>query len=228
MLSSAPACTFVNPFLRHSLKDLSDVYQFHWVKSFWLLGRIHDIRSMQVSLSMKCPHRPPLCGLITRRPVTYLWYAVIMHCWESCRISVQWCHFEPDGVSNHQPHNCLLKRLFKRRSKKTLKLRVTGLCDSPATGEFPAQRASSTENVFIWWRHHMMPTNTAKPRPTWFYVQVNSYDKKIYLLVPDCADHCKIARNISCPLLGSFIHISFHTHFDRGLKENLARFPIYI
>ena len=32
-----------------------------------------------------------------------------------------------DSVSNHQPHDCLLNRLFRRRSKKTSKLRVTGL-----------------------------------------------------------------------------------------------------
>ena len=41
-------------------------------------------------------------------------------------------------------------------SKKTSKLRVTGLCaeNSPVTGEFPAQMASNAENVSIWWRHH--------------------------------------------------------------------------
>ena len=45
----------------------------------------------------------------------------------------------------------------RRRSKKTSKLRVTGLCEgnSPVTGEFPAQRASNAENVSIWWRHHV-------------------------------------------------------------------------
>ena len=61
-----------------------------------------------------------------------------------------------DGVSNHQPHDCLLNRLFRRRSKKTPKLRLPGLCvrNSPATGEFPAQMASNAENVSIWWRHH--------------------------------------------------------------------------
>ena len=61
-----------------------------------------------------------------------------------------------DGISNHQPHDCLPNRLFRRRSKKTSKLRVTGLCagNSPETGEFPAQMASNAENVFIWWRHH--------------------------------------------------------------------------
>ena len=46
--------------------------------------------------------------------------------------------------------------LFRRRSKKTSKLCVTGLCvgNSPWTGEFPAQMASNAENVSIWWRHH--------------------------------------------------------------------------
>ena len=33
-----------------------------------------------------------------------------------------------DGVSNRQPHHCLLNRLFRRRSKKISKLRVTGVC----------------------------------------------------------------------------------------------------
>ena len=72
-------------------------------------------------------------------------------------ISLQWRHNEPDGISNHQPHDCLLNRLFRRRPKKTSKLRVTGLCvrNSPLTGEFPAQRASYAEFFSIWWRHHI-------------------------------------------------------------------------
>ena len=52
----------------------------------------------------------------------------------------------------------LLNHLFGRISKKTSKLRVTGLCggNSPRTGEFPAQMASNAENVSIWWRHHAL------------------------------------------------------------------------
>ena len=71
-------------------------------------------------------------------------------------ITLQWRHNERDGISNHQPHDCLLKRLFRRRSKKTSKLRVTGFCEgnSPLTGEFPAQRGRNAKNVSIWWRHH--------------------------------------------------------------------------
>ena len=75
--------------------------------------------------------------------------------------TLQWRHNGHDSVSNHQPRDCLLKRVFIRRSKKTLKLRVTGLCvgNSPGTGEFPAQMASNAENVSIWWRHHENPTS---------------------------------------------------------------------
>ena len=65
-------------------------------------------------------------------------------------------HNEHDGVSNHQLEDCLLNHLFRLRSKKTPKLRITGLCagNSPVTGEFPAQKASNVENVSISWRHH--------------------------------------------------------------------------
>ena len=71
-------------------------------------------------------------------------------------MSLQWRHNGQDGVSNHQHNDWFLKRLFRRRSQKTSKLRVTGLCagNSPVPGELPAQRASNAENVSIWWRHH--------------------------------------------------------------------------
>ena len=65
----------------------------------------------------------------------------------SALVPLQWRHNERDDVSNHQPHDCLLNLLFRRRSKKASKLRVTGLCagNSPLTGEFPAQKATNAE-----------------------------------------------------------------------------------
>ena len=83
----------------------------------------------------------------------------VMWCvyWQMCyNDTLQRRHNGRDGVSNHQPHDCLLSRLFRCRSKKISKLRVTGLCEgnSLVTGEFPAQRASNAEYVPIWWRHH--------------------------------------------------------------------------
>ena len=76
--------------------------------------------------------------------------------WMPCDITLRWRHNGRDSVSHHQPHDCLLNRLFRRRSKKTSKLRVTGLCaeNSPETGEFSAQMASNAVNISIWWRHH--------------------------------------------------------------------------
>ena len=56
----------------------------------------------------------------------------------------QWRHNGRDGVSNHPRPDYLLNRLFKRRSKKTSKLRLTGLCEGnlPVTNEFPSQRVN--------------------------------------------------------------------------------------
>ena len=59
--------------------------------------------------------------------------------------SLKWRHNRRDGVSNHHPHDCLLNRLFRRRSEKAPKLRVTGLC----AGNSPV-----AENVSILLRHH--------------------------------------------------------------------------
>ena len=75
-------------------------------------------------------------------------------------IKLQERHCGRDGISNHQPHDCLLNRLIRHRSKKTSKLRVTGLCagKSPVTGEFPAQMASKAGNGSICRRHHDLIT----------------------------------------------------------------------
>ena len=97
------------------------------------------------------------CEMIVQR-IKYHTGVKITQLYTGDSISLQWRHNELAGVSNHQPHHCLLNRLFRRRSKKTSKLRVTGLCaeNSPGTGEFPAQMACNAENVSIWWRHHVV------------------------------------------------------------------------
>ena len=70
-----------------------------------------------------------------------LWIALIFHLKRIYAYkvvkSLQWRHNDRDSVSNHQPHDCLLNRLFSRRSMKTSKLRVTDLCsgNSPVTGD---------------------------------------------------------------------------------------------
>ena len=72
--------------------------------------------------------------------------------------SLQWRHNERDGVSSHRHLDWLLNRLFRRRSKKTSKLGVTGLCwgNPPVTDGFLSQRASNAENASIWWHHYVI------------------------------------------------------------------------
>ena len=81
----------------------------------------------------------------------YTMFLPIEMCFTIHPTTLQWRHNGCDSVLNHQPRECLLSRLIRRRSKKTSKLRITGLYagNSPETGEFPAQRASNAENVSI-------------------------------------------------------------------------------
>ena len=111
---------------------------------------------MMVSLTMHiCVTRPQWVKLLD----IFIDYKLNFH--DISPGSLRWRHNGWDSVSNHQPHHCSLNRLFRRRSKKTSKLRVTGLCvgNSPGTGEFSTQMASNAENVSIWWRHHDMFTD---------------------------------------------------------------------
>ena len=79
--------------------------------------------------------------------------------------SLQWQHNGHDGVSNHQPRDCLLNGLFRRKSKQPSKFRFTGLRqgNSLVTGEFPVQRTSNAEKVSISWRHHVQLNDVLSP-----------------------------------------------------------------
>ena len=58
--------------------------------------------------------------------VMYILYFTLL---QIIHIPLRLRHNERNGVSNHQPHDCLFNRLFGRWSKKTSKLRVPGLCE---------------------------------------------------------------------------------------------------
>ena len=116
--------------------------------------------------SLRCKHKIPCSKSHTIRTwfsSALLWYLIILSGFMLIHQihHVQWRHNERDGVSNHRRLDCLPDRLFRHRSKKISKLRVTGFCEGnpPVTGGFPSQRTSEAENVSTWWRHH------AKPHP---------------------------------------------------------------
>ena len=104
--------------------------------------------------------------------------------------TLQWRHNGCDSVSNHQPHDCLFNCLIRRRSKKTSKLRVTGLCagNSSRNGKFPAQMTSDSENVSIWRRHGVFFTNV------FFYH--NSYQMEIRFTLTPILTKCSLKKSL--------------------------------
>ena len=127
-------------------------------------------------------------------------------------LHLHWRHNGCDGVSNHHPHDYLLNRLFRRRSKKTSKLRLTGPCagNSPETGEFPAQMASNVENVSIWWRHHWSIcklTSSLQIRGYWqsYAMVINSST----LVMPLIKRRCRLNGNCSVRIWHLYIRINW-------------------
>ena len=103
-------------------------------------------------------------------------------------ITLQWRCNERDGVSNHQPHDCLLNRLFRRRPKKTPKLHVTGLCagNSPVKGTVTRKMFQFDDivmvddddditmiNITYWWHSlfYSKANITRREHRTWYLCQ---------------------------------------------------------
>ena len=112
---------------------------------------------MQLLPGAFCEHRITYIPACINKSFARVEFLIFIRKLQWLHCSLLWRHNGRDGISNHQPHDCLLNDLSMRRSKKTSELRVTGLCavNSPGTGEFPAQMASNAENVSMWWRHHV-------------------------------------------------------------------------
>ena len=64
-------------------------------------------------------------------------------------ISLQWRQTERDGVANHRRRDCLLNILFRRRSKKASKLRVTVLCEGKPPVVSPHKGPITRKSVSI-------------------------------------------------------------------------------
>ena len=67
---------------------------------------------------------------------------LMMTLWWRFLPTSQWRHNERDGISNNRRLDCLLNRLFRRRSKKSS---ASLASVRPVTGGFPSRRASSAE-----------------------------------------------------------------------------------
>ena len=83
---------------------------------------------------------------------------------------------------------CLFNRLFRHRSKRTSKLRVTGLCEgnSPGTGKFPSQRAS---NAKIKKCFHLMTSSCVRYKCMCGFKNLFVYMRQLHVQVPCLPEH---------------------------------------
>ena len=104
---------------------------------------VHDIESWLGGVSVNS------CHIVSSHCYKGNWWSVQYRQWWKKSHALRWRHNDQDGVSNHQPHGCLLNRLFRCRSNKTSKLRVTGLCvgNSPGPVNSP-HKGPVTRKVF--------------------------------------------------------------------------------
>ena len=93
--------------------------------------------------------------------------------------TLQWGHNGRDSISNHQSHDCLLNRLFRRRSKKTQKLRVVGLC----FGEFTGDRWIPRTNGQLRGKClHLMTSSRITPHEIYEWFAVLRFFCRLYVL----------------------------------------------
>ena len=107
-----------------------------------------------------------------------------------------WRHNGRNGVSNYEPHHCLLNRLF--------------LCEanSPVTDEFPA---SNAENSSIWWRHHDSTNSDHAGCPKY---------NECLLLANPWVTHKRFNPYICCPVC---LLITVHRALRQSCMFNVAQ-----
>ena len=103
--------------------------------------------------------------------------------WSNHKGSLPWRHYKRHGVSNHRHFEYLFNRLFRCRSKKTLKLRVTGRCKGTHRRpvDSPHKVPVTRKFVSIWWRHYeSQPDNKAQHKE--WYARYQIIDTHNYFL----------------------------------------------
>ena len=100
--------------------------------------------------------------------------------WIHC--TLHWRHNDHDGVSHHQPHGCLLNRLFRRRSKKTSKFCVTGLCvgNSPGPVNSP-YKGPATRKMFPF--DDVIMCSITKCNDMQWHVMIICFDVQMILII---------------------------------------------
>ena len=133
--------------------------------------------------------------------------------------TLQWHHNERDCISNHQPHDCLLRRI----STKTSKLRVTGLCAGNSPVNSP-HKGTVTRKMFPL---DDAITNPVPPRQWW---QSRHRDNSWFVSLYCCyhkacnfADPDKFGKDINSLWLSDTIsRYSSWVNIGSGMKNLLS------
>ena len=121
-----------------------------------------------------------------------------------------------DVIISVMAHDCLLNRLFRCRSKRTSKLRVTGLCagKSPVTGEFshkgPVTRwIFPYDHVIMYMRHCTPPWSCFSPCISCQCTNMKTITKTIsspmIIIPPQTCTHKNLTYTTACP----YSHVDF-------------------
>ena len=111
--------------------------------------------------------------------------------------TLQWRHNERGGVSNHRRLHCLLNRLFRRISKKTSKLRATGICEGNPPVVSP-HKGPVTRRMFPF-DGVMKPINCG--RVAWHFPGISA---KIFPYRHACNTRCLWSRFEYSPVIKEF------------------------
>ena len=127
---------------------------FSWMKRYELRLKFHWRFFLRVQLTiLQHWFRKWLGALQARSHDLNQWWLVHRRIYAS--LGLNELIKEHIGFSNHWHPICLPNHVFRRRSNKTSKFHVTGLCDGIHQRRWiPSQRTGNIENVFIWWQHH--------------------------------------------------------------------------
>ena len=146
--------------------------------------------------------------------------------WPKWLPTSRWHHNGLDGVLNHQPHDCLLNRLFRRRSKRTSKLHVTGLCagnspwpvNSPHT--WPVTRKIFPFHDVIMKLMPLITGNTDVYSTTRFWLATKAHIYSAQLALSDLMwiHHTNVHGygERSHTMMSSFLRHIFPTHANRS------------
>ena len=108
-----------------------------------------------------------------------------------------WRHNERDGASKHRRLNCLLNRFFRRRSKKTSKLHITGFLWGESTG------------------HRWIPLTKCQLRGKCFHLMTSSWlPNSSPLLAPLIVVPTTPVVPATCQHSGSRALVAFYYHMD--------------